>query len=466
MNPVPRITALDAFRGVAVVLSVFLVGSLPAGQQYLPVLLPSSIPVAGYHNILLELVRVLFVFAVGMSVPFAVHHMLEQGWSKWIIVFRSVHRGLLLIAVAFAVGVFLTAVSQHGIGTLMVISGLMDFAALHLLFVRLPEDLPHFRRRTYRLSALVLSMIAWLLLSIAVSTPEVFLPTDEGLVMIADVVMVTMVVWTYTRSNLVLRLGLLAFMMAIRIAHSVEASWASQLWQLSPIPWMFHFHHLQYLFIAIPGSIAGGLVLERFTSRSPDAVGVDGIPRDTMRKLRWILLALVILLTIRIGSAGSAVILPIICVVMFLGEWSVRNARRKDEMLIRSLYRWGVFWALLGAILQPADAGTEPMLLPVGFAFLGAGSVSFFFLLLLILTDQFDQTERLRPLILCGRNALAAVMFAVLVLHPIVTSALSILPVGGMLSTTGISILRGLILVTGSTGCSVWMQSRHLAWRT
>ena len=70
--------------------------------------------------------------------------------------------------------------------------------------------------------------------------------------------------WWLTRNNLLLRLGVLGVLVAIRLSnmpHPIEG-WVSDIWRWSPVPWIYRLYYQQYLFIVVPGTIVGDLLLQ------------------------------------------------------------------------------------------------------------------------------------------------------------------------------------------------------------
>lgn len=59
-----------------------------------------------------------------------------------------------------------------------------------------------------------------------------------------------------------MRLGILILLMAMIVGSTVDGSWTQSVFNYTPLPWMYRFDYLKYLFIVIPGSIAGEYLAE------------------------------------------------------------------------------------------------------------------------------------------------------------------------------------------------------------
>ena len=87
----------------------------------------------------------------------------------------------------------------------------------------------------------------------------------------SDIIVVVFgsILWLFTRSNLWLRIGLLGLLLAVRLSSTADG-WIASVWESSPIPWIFRFDYLKYLFIVIYGTIAGDLISSWLQLSSPE----------------------------------------------------------------------------------------------------------------------------------------------------------------------------------------------------
>ncbi|MEG4347496.1 DUF5009 domain-containing protein [Microcoleus sp. A003_D6] len=54
----------------------------------------------------------------------------------------------------------------------------------------------------------------------------------------------------------------------MRLASRTDG-WIKLIWSASPVPWIFQFDYLKYLFIVIPGTIVGDLLCRWIQYSSP-----------------------------------------------------------------------------------------------------------------------------------------------------------------------------------------------------
>ena len=81
--------------------------------------------------------------------------------------------------------------------------------------------------------------------------------------------------YLFTANNKWARIAILPFIMAVFLGSKTDGSWVKVLMNYSPIPWMYSFYYLKYLFIIIPGSIAGEYLKEWLQNRTEAASSLE-----------------------------------------------------------------------------------------------------------------------------------------------------------------------------------------------
>ena len=79
-------------------------------------------------------------------------------------------------------------------------------------------------------------------------------------------------IWWLTRNHPLLRIGILPLVMAILLTAKEAGPWNSAFYNWSPLPWIYQFYYLKYLFIVLPGTFAGEWLLNRNVSPIQDLV--------------------------------------------------------------------------------------------------------------------------------------------------------------------------------------------------
>lgn len=80
--------------------------------------------------------------------------------------------------------------------------------------------------------------------------------------LLANMAIFGSILYIFTMHNRWMRLGILILLMAMIVGSTVDGSWTQSVFNYTPLPWMYRFDYLKYLFIVIPGSIAGEYLAE------------------------------------------------------------------------------------------------------------------------------------------------------------------------------------------------------------
>jgi hypothetical protein len=141
---------------------------------------------------------------------------------------------------------------------------LLGFGLLFPVLMRLPEAWPAAWRWGIRAAGWASAVALLALLRYPGGKGFSLERSDIIIVVLANMAVFGSLLWWLTRTNLLLRLGVLGILVAVRLSnmpHPVEG-WVSDIWRWSPLPWMYRLYYLQYLFIVVPGTIAGDLLRE------------------------------------------------------------------------------------------------------------------------------------------------------------------------------------------------------------
>lgn len=407
-----RALALDALRGWAIV-TMCLSGVVPWGTlpswmyhaqmvQIAPGKLQHDGTHAGYTWV--DLVFPLFLFAMGAALPLALSSRLAKGGAPWKLALAGVWRGVLLAAFAIYAQHIAPWQMAKEPGTSTWILSMLGFALLFPIYMRLPDTWPSWAQWGTRAAGL--GGAALLLSQITYPDGTGFRVTrsDIILLILANVAAAGTVLYVFTRSNPLLRLGALGILAAAVRARAVDGSWVDVLTH-SPAPWLYNFDFMRYLFVVIPGTFAGEAIL-RWQGESP-APRSGAKPTALLLSFGCVLLVvfLHVALHARWTTAAPLVTIPVLVLLWKLFAHAQATA---SERLLRSLYAWGAFWLLLGLVFEPTEGGIKKDPATMSYYFVSTGMSS---LLLLALTVWIDFFGRVRPfwlLIANGQNPMLA----------------------------------------------------------
>lgn len=416
-----RAYSLDALRGFAV-LTMVLSGTisyriLPAWMYHAQLPPPTHAANPNLPGLTwVDLVFPLFLFAMGASIPLAISRRIKPGiYNKINVIIYILKRGLFLGAFAIFLEHFRPGkIADNSVPNKWLIA-LIGFVILFFMFVRLPN-----KWRKIPLPAVTIA--AWILAVIIISRIRYsngvgfsLERSDIILIVLANTAVFGSIIWLFTRFSFKLRVGILGLLFALRLSSSVAKSWTAALWSFSPIPWLFKFHYLSYLFIVIPGTIAGDLIINWM--RNP-SINHENTTKFNRKLVVLILLLLANCLILLIGLQSrwvwqtALVSAAICCLTSFL----VIKPKNETEILIQKLYYWGVYWLAFGLIFEPYQGGIKKDPATYSYFFVTTGIAFFALIIFLILIDVFQLHKPLHLLIDNGQNPMIAyVAFANLV---------------------------------------------------
>jgi predicted acyltransferase len=356
-----RADALDALRGLAILAMVF------SGTQRFKILpawmyhAQNPPPTHAFNKAIagltwVDVVFPLFLFALGAAIPLALSRRLDRGWQLPRILGYILKRGLLLGAFAIILQHLrpFTINSDPTRGTWYL--AMLGFALLALMFGQLPAS--------WKLGKYggILTAIGWLGAVFLISQ----LPygdkgfqldrSDPILMSLANMAVFGAIAWLLTRANIFLRVGFLGILLALQFSAGSNG-WVKELWGSSPIPWLFQFYYLKYLFIVIPGTIAGDLILQ--WTQSPE--DPEDIQKPRVQQRFWLIgLSMVMLcLVLLVGLQSRAVLLTtLMCGAIGAVTWLLFvPLQGSTGKLIKQLYQWGLYWLALGLCFEPFQGG-------------------------------------------------------------------------------------------------------------
>ncbi|MFB2837949.1 DUF5009 domain-containing protein [Floridanema evergladense] len=404
-----RAYSLDALRGFAV-LTMVLSGTisyriLPAWMYHAQEPPPTHTYNPNLSGLTwVDLVFPLFLFAMGASIPLALSRRIKSGIAnKFKLILYILKRGFFLGAFAIFLEHFRpTKIADNSVPNKWLIA-LIGFVILFFMFVRLPSNWRRIPQPATTIGAWILAVIVISGINYTNGTGFSLARSDIILIVLTNTAVFGSIIWLFTRFNLKLRSGILGLLFALRLSSTVAKSWTAALWSFSPAPWIFKFHYLSYLFIVIPGTIAGDLILDWLEKPKLD--------NDWNRKSNYKLVAIIFLLltnilVLLIGLQArwvwqtTLVSAVICCLTGFL----FIKPKNETEILIQKLYYWGVYWLVLGLLFEPYQGGIKKDSATYSYFFLTTGIAFFTLIIFTILIDVFQLQKPLHLLIDNGQN--------------------------------------------------------------
>jgi hypothetical protein len=196
-------------------------------------------------------------------------------------------------------------------------------------------------------------------------------------------------------------------LIALRLAHEQDG-WVQQVWNYSPIPWMYRLYYLQYLCIVIPGTMVGDLFLSYL--RKP----VDGEAAATHWS-RW-----------QRGAIASVTLGLVVWVLVgYYARWEWQTplvtgggilvgavllfvARTPLEQCLWRVYAWGACWLIIGMIFEPYEGGIKKDPSTLSYYFVTTGLACFSLIFFEVVGGFAAGRWALKLLVANGQNPMVA----------------------------------------------------------
>jgi len=465
-----RVYALDALRGLAIlgmILSGNLPSTLPAWMFHAQCPPPShafnpDIPGISW----VDLVFPFFLFAMGAAFPFAMSARIAKGATVLQLSFQTLMRGLLLAFFAIYIQhIKPWAINPSPDATVWLVS-LLGFLLLFPMMLRLPDKINGWIRNAIKVGGFAAGIALILLLEYPNNKGFSLNRSDIIILVLANVAFFGTLIWIFTRNNLLLRLGILAFLLAMRLTQSLEGSWNQWLWSATPFPWLYTFYYLQYLFIVIPGTIVGDFVLRWISEYKNKPIEVDTESRNRMYIVAALMFVFVVfnlwslftrhLVIALFGNIGLAV----------ATHFVFGKSQDKTVLFLKNLFQWGVFWLFAGLAFEAFEGGIKKDRSTVSYYLLTTGLAIFTYILLTIFIDYIQKVKYFGLLIHSGQNPMIAYMGASNVVIPIfaLTHFDSVLSVFDIAPWLG--FVKGLIITLLVSLIAAFFAKKKLYWRT
>ena len=401
----PRTLPLDALRGIAILLMVFSsripFGVLPEWMYHAQVPPPNHVFNPLIPGITwVDLVFPFFLFTMGAAIPLALKARLDRGDGLLAISGSILKRGAVLVFFAIYVKHIQPHVMSGAPGLLEWLLALAGFLLLFPMLATLPRGWSVTAQRSIRIGGWIGALIVLAVFRAKDGSGFLVTRSDIIILVLANVAVSGSFIWLATRNKLDWRIGILAFLFALRLAQSIPG-WGQWLWNLSPAPWIGTVYFQQYLFIIIPGTIAGDLLL-RWRAQSDTAM--------TSRLRLVCVLGFSMVLLMLIGMQSRQVVTATLgaLVLCAIGWLALRHAADDTTKLLRALFGWGIFWLVLGLAFEPYEGGIKKDRATMSYYFVTSGLAFMLLVSLIVLIDVGRIRRGFGLLIATGQNPLVA----------------------------------------------------------
>ncbi|GAA0536153.1 DUF5009 domain-containing protein [Chitinophaga japonensis] len=463
-----RDISLDALRGLAILAMVLsssiAFGILPAWMYHAQEPPPAHTFMPGLPGITwVDLVFPFFLFSMGAAIPLALHRKAKDGAGLLSILLIAARRYALLAFFALftwhARYIALTADVKPA-------TYLLQAAAFVLLCFQLYRPAGPQHKTTWTIiKAAAFLLAAGMLYLLPFKGGQGFslYNSDIILLVLANMAFFGTIAWWCTRRHPVWRLGILPFVMAVLLAAKEPGSWTADLFQWSPLPWLYKFYYLKYLFILLPGTLAGEWLLQHNAATGAAAENAASARTGRIAVLAFAVIVTNVICLFGRHLLGNLALSVVFCWGLYLEIRKVAHPR--GALLLRFLQA-GAYLLLLGLFFEGYEGGIKKD--PSTFSYyLVTGGLAFFMLTAFYCWQLTGAGAAiLRYLGLNGRNPMVAYVSGNLLLLPLLRLSGGMTLYSDMQRHVITGFLSGVLFTAMVSGVTVFFTKRGWMWKT
>lgn len=399
-----------------------------------------------------DLVFPFFLFTMGAAFPLAMRKKLENGVSRWAVTGSLVRRWITLTVFAIALG---NAYSIWASPRPDIVKSIFKIALWGVMFMALVRLKDEKKTRLVNNIGLFLTVVMAVLYVDYLGLNLSRWNSDIIIMILANIAIIGGLIWMFTKDNMRLRWLILIFIIALKALSSYAPQALSWVPEFESIGWFFSWGFLQYLVIAIAGSIAGDKLLEH--SRSGEKAEID----------RCHLYAAVVALAAMIvqlwGLFTRNVLADFIISLVLAGVFVVLTYKRRNIMTWLGYF--GFAFMLVGIAFDPIDGGITKDHCNLAYMLTTTGMTALTGTFVLAL--ELKWSIKGRGLSGCGQNPMLAYTVTNFLTMPI----LGICGIEQWLYAQGVSspvwaMINGLTYTLLMVAVTCFFSKRKLFWRS
>jgi predicted acyltransferase len=466
-----RYQSLDALRGFAI-LTMILSGSIAFGDvlpawmyhaQVPPPLHKFNEAVVGITWV--DLVFPFFLFSLGAAVPLALQKQVAKQ-SSFVEILGIASRRFILLA-------FFALFTQHMKAWVIEAEPttntyLLSIFAFVLLFFQFYEN------KNYSKIFFVVKLLSYAI-AIALlyflkfnNTIFSFYKSDIIIMVLANMAFFGTIIWWVTKNNVWARVGILPFVMAVFFAaKEVNGGWAKAFYNFSQIgmlkfDWLYKFYFLKYLFIVIPGTIAGDYLLK-------NKIEINQFAKTSNKNysilLCFLAFSIVITNTIFLFTRQLHINLFITIFILFTIFFLLKK-NMSSPIIVKKFFTAGAYLLLLGLFFEAFEGGIKKDHSTYSYYFVTSG-LAFFMLLGFTVFTTFKFGSSINNFLsLNGRNPMLAYVLGSLLLLPLLHITGLINFYNSLNSSGLLGFFKGVLFTSIISICTIFCTKKSWFWKT
>jgi predicted acyltransferase len=470
-----RNESLDALRGFAI-LTMILSGAIAYGDV-LPVWMFHAQVPPPLHKFdptipgitWVDLVFPFFLFSMGAAIPFSLKKHIESNKGFLFVLWMAVKR--------FSLLVFFALFSQHMKAWVIAeqpttVDHLLSLLAFVLLFFQYYENKNEKLKQLFLVAKIVSFVAAMFLLwklPFWSGKGFDFYKSDIIILVLANMALFGTVIYYLTADKPLLRIGLLPFLMAVFLAAKEPGNgWAKELFNFNHIgafqfDWLYKFYFLKYLFIIIPGTLAGEMMIAEIKNEKLEMKN-EKVNVSTENMLLLVSVALVIVNLYGLFTRMLFVNLLMSTVLCVVALYLLRKEMKAN--LYKQLAHAGTYLLLLGLFFEAYEGGIKKDSSTYSYYFVTGGLAFYTLIAFSVMAKRSSLSSVSTYLSLNGKNPMIAYVAGNLVLLPLLQLTQTKQYWDAMNQNFFMGLMKGVLFTGIVSLITIFFVKRKWFWKT
>lgn len=463
-----RNKSLDALRGFAILAMVLsssiAFGILPAWMYHAQ----EPPPVHAFNPELpgitwVDLVFPFFLFSMGAAIPLALQKKVKEGKGAGAVLYMAIRRYAGLVFFALFTVHARSGVMRNEPTALEYVLSVLSFV---LLFFQWYSAAGTQHKTRWRIIKAVAFLGAGcLLFALPFKDGKGFslYRSDIIIIVLANMALFGAIIWWFTKSSPWLRMGILPFLMAIILGAKMQSSWNEMVFQWSPAGWMYKFYYLKYLFIILPGTLAGDWLVAAANKKKTGAVALPSKTIKIIAAISVVIIAANVILLFGRHTTINLVLTACCCAACY---FILHQIHHEQPSLLHRFFTAGAYLLLLGLFFEAWEGGIKKDPSTFSYYFVTAG-LAFFMLMAFQGLPLTKVGSRVTAFFSYnGKNPMVAYVAGNLLLLPLLHLSGGYALYTGMQKTIVGGVLSGLLFTGIVSIITVLFTKKGWLWKT
>lgn len=399
-----------------------------------------------------DLVFPFFLFTMGAAFPLAMRKKLDNGVSRWSVAGDLFRRWVTLTVFAIALGNAYMIDSSTRPDTIKIIFKIALWIVMFMTLVRLKDEE---KSRKINNAGMFLTVVMAILSVDYMGLTLSRWSSDVIIMILANIAIIGGLLWMFTKDSLRLRWLVLGFIVALKALSSYVPEALEWVPGLESIGWFFSWGYMQYLVIALAGSIVGDMLLAH--SRSGESVQIKKV--HLLAGVIALAAVIVQLWGLFVREVLIDFIITAVLAIAFIAlTWKKRN-------IMTALGYFGFGFLLAGIALDPVDGGIAKDYCNLSYLIATTGMTALTGAFVLALELKWNIKGR--GLSGCGQNPMLAYTVTTFLTGPIMAACgVTVWLNEKSLSDPLWGVLQGLFFTLLMVAVTCFFTKKKLFWRS